>query len=201
MSSEKISQIKELLMQEKATELAIEHIDSILTRTENFLKYVELVKENFDITMKMRRPHDVFFAAARDLLWTREQLENQKNEISSKIECIFHKCIDSRFKKYSSLSSLLIRGIPGSGKTLMTLSLASHHQGDFFYVSTRVSPEDIFETYPWFREEIKKLRVLDASRELSMVDATKRIFERAEDDVSSIIFFLRLFRSTSEGRF
>jgi len=73
----------------------------------------------------------------------------------------------------------------------MTLSLASHHQGDFFYVSTRVSPEDIFETYPWFREEIKKLRVLDASRELSMVDATKRIFERAEDDVSSIIFSMK----------
>jgi len=88
MSSEKISQIKELLMQEKATELAIEHINRVLTRTENFLKYVELVKENFDITMKMRRPHDVFFAAARDLLWAREQLENQKNEISSKIEAL-----------------------------------------------------------------------------------------------------------------
>ncbi|MBC7114543.1 MAG: hypothetical protein H5T47_02805, partial [Archaeoglobi archaeon] len=33
-------------------------------------------------------------------------------------------------------SSLLIRGSPGSGKTLMALSLISSHEGDFFYIST-----------------------------------------------------------------
>jgi len=98
--------------------------------------------------------------------------------------------VDPRIKEHTPISSLLIRGSPGAGKTLMALSLASSHQGDFFYVSTRISPEEVFKTYPWLREEMEKLKILDASRDLKIVDATRKIFER-EENISSLIFSMK----------
>ncbi|MBC7114051.1 MAG: hypothetical protein H5T47_00275, partial [Archaeoglobi archaeon] len=84
-------------------------------------------------------------------------------------------------------SSLLIRGSPGSGKTLMALSLISSHEGDFFYISTRVSPEEILEIYPHLGEEIQRIKVLDASKEISLVDATMKRFRREEDQISDFL--------------
>ena len=78
----KEKEIKELLMQGRAMEVAIEHINRVLAETENFLKYVELVKENFETMV----PDVVFFVAAHNLLEAKEELEYQKNDISSKIE-------------------------------------------------------------------------------------------------------------------
>ncbi|MBC7109672.1 MAG: AAA family ATPase [Archaeoglobi archaeon] len=87
-------------------------------------------------------------------------------------------------------SSLLIRGYPGTGKTLMALSLIYSHRGDFFYISTRVSPEEILEIYPHLKEEIQRIKILDASKEISLVDATMRRFSKS-DEISDFLLSVR----------
>ncbi len=90
----------------------------------------------------------------------------------------------------TNIKTLLIRGAPGSGKTLLALSLTSLHQGEFFYVSMRVSPDDLLETYSWLRTEIENLRVLDVSREIAITDETGKIVDRG-DDLSSLVLSMK----------
>ncbi len=47
--------------------------------------------------------------------------------------------------------SLLIKGFAGTGKTTLALTIlrALESKNNFFYISTRISPKQLFEYYPW----------------------------------------------------
>ncbi|MDW0119582.1 MAG: gas vesicle protein GvpD, partial [Nitrososphaeraceae archaeon] len=54
--------------------------------------------------------------------------------------------------------SLLVKGPSGSGKTTFSLTIlhSLKAKNNFFYISTRSSPKQIFEHYPWLRKFIKE---------------------------------------------
>ncbi|MFX0208508.1 MAG: ATPase domain-containing protein, partial [Candidatus Hodarchaeota archaeon] len=63
--------------------------------------------------------------------------------------------------------SLLIKGLPGTGKSSLALELVTHLHNSFF-ISTRISPVVIMQDFPWILEEIPKDReypfFVDATR-------------------------------------
>ena len=61
--------------------------------------------------------------------------------------------------------SLLIRGAPGTGKTILALEMI-HMFGDTnaVYLSTRVSPSSLREQFPWLGESIPPINVIDATK-------------------------------------
>ncbi len=53
--------------------------------------------------------------------------------------------------------SILIKGLPGTGKTSLALELTSHLPNAFF-ISTRISPDVIINDSPWITDEFPKNR-------------------------------------------
>jgi KaiC/GvpD/RAD55 family RecA-like ATPase len=53
--------------------------------------------------------------------------------------------------------SLLVKGLSGTGKSTFSLSIlrSLKAKNNFFYISTRSSPKQMFEHYPWLRKFIK----------------------------------------------
>ncbi|HLG37956.1 MAG TPA: gas vesicle protein GvpD P-loop domain-containing protein, partial [Nitrososphaera sp.] len=47
--------------------------------------------------------------------------------------------------------SFLIKGLAGTGKTTLALTIlrALGNKKNFFYISTRISPKQLFQYYPW----------------------------------------------------
>src|ERR687889_249814 len=50
--------------------------------------------------------------------------------------------------------SLLVKGFAGTGKTTLALTIlnALGAKNNFFYISTRISPKQLFQYYPWLNE-------------------------------------------------
>jgi KaiC/GvpD/RAD55 family RecA-like ATPase len=61
--------------------------------------------------------------------------------------------------------SLLIKGLPGTGKTILALSIIAEFPGsDALYISTRVSPNSLYKQFPWLNARSQPLNVIDATR-------------------------------------
>ncbi|MGQ9721694.1 MAG: gas vesicle protein GvpD P-loop domain-containing protein [Candidatus Jordarchaeum sp.] len=60
---------------------------------------------------------------------------------------------------------LLVKGAPGTGKTLFALIICKflNQRGPALYLSSRVTPEELYATYSWVRELIPSKNVLDAT--------------------------------------
>lgn len=54
--------------------------------------------------------------------------------------------------------SLLIKGFAGTGKTTLALTILKTlgSTNNFFYISTRISPKQLFQYYPWLNEFVKQ---------------------------------------------
>ncbi|MCP8309701.1 MAG: hypothetical protein H3Z54_13585 [archaeon] len=70
---------------------------------------------------------------------------------------------------------LLIKGNPGTGKTILSLELLKHFQEDrnAIYVSTRVTSERLFAQFPWLEGVIKPEHVLEAPKKGITISDTK----------------------------
>jgi len=69
-----------------------------------------------------------------------------------------------RFLDISGGASLLVRGDPGSGKTIMSLTLLKEFSPENgVYISTRVDPKKIHQWYPWTKEFLESSRIVDAT--------------------------------------
>lgn len=60
--------------------------------------------------------------------------------------------------------TLLIKGMPGTGKTAFALTLLSTLKGNGAYLSTRVDPETLYQQHPWIKDEIAADNILDATQ-------------------------------------
>jgi KaiC/GvpD/RAD55 family RecA-like ATPase len=60
--------------------------------------------------------------------------------------------------------TMLVRGGAGTGKTTLVLQLLKELGGVGVYVSTRVSPKDVYVQYPWIREHIPENNIIDATK-------------------------------------
>nr|MDO8082894.1 gas vesicle protein GvpD [Candidatus Freyarchaeota archaeon] len=63
--------------------------------------------------------------------------------------------------------SLLIKGLPGTGKTILALSILKVLGGALgFYVTTRVKPRNLIDDYPWIGDLIPVDHIIDASKSI-----------------------------------
>ena len=97
-----------------------------------------------------------------------------------------------------STYSLLIKGFAGTGKTTLALTIlkALGTKNNFFYISTRVSPKQLFQYYPWlekFVEQPKSTNPGDAqehglmpSFEDARLDEPESLFERITNQLMDI---------------
>ncbi len=86
--------------------------------------------------------------------------------------------------------SLLVKGHAGTGKTTLALTIlnAIGIESNFFYISTRISPKQLFEYYPWLgkfvmerearSESITPKQELTSSFEDARLDEPESLFER-----------------------
>src|SRR6188472_1260836 len=90
--------------------------------------------------------------------------------------------------------SLLIKGNSGTGKSTLSLSLlrSLKEKNNFFYISTRSSPKQLFEHYPWLRKIIKppneNIDSQDVGQNLSSfedarLDEPESLFERVTNQL------------------
>jgi KaiC/GvpD/RAD55 family RecA-like ATPase len=93
--------------------------------------------------------------------------------------------------------SLLVKGLSGTGKTTFSLSIlrSLKAKNNFFYISTRSSPKQMFEHYPWLRKFIKEpnkdIDSPDVGQNLSAfedarLDEPESLFERVTNQLMDV---------------
>ncbi len=60
--------------------------------------------------------------------------------------------------------TLLIKGTPGSGKTVFALTLLNTLKGNGVYVSTRVDPDTLYMQHTWLKETLSADNIIDATQ-------------------------------------
>lgn len=94
--------------------------------------------------------------------------------------------------------SLLIKGFAGTGKTTLALTIlkALGSKNNFFYISTRISPKQLFQYYPWLNQFVQQPKpanpseapehVLMPSFEDARLDEPESLFERITNQLMDI---------------
>ena len=93
--------------------------------------------------------------------------------------------------------SLLVKGRSGSGKTTLALSIlyTLKEKNNFFYISTRSSPKQLFDHYPWLRKIIKEPKKDIDSQEVGQnlstfedarLDEPESLFERITNQLMDV---------------
>src|SRR5438093_12665818 len=85
--------------------------------------------------------------------------------------------------------SLLIKGYAGTGKTTLSLTIlrALKIKSNFFYISTRISPKQLFLYYPWLDKFVGRPKVSEP-HEMSGRDYNLSSFEDARLDEPESLF-------------
>ena len=77
--------------------------------------------------------------------------------------------------------SLLIKGMPGTGKTILALTLMDNlnHDSNYFYISTKLSIKQLFNFYPWINKFVSKSNSFyEYKFEDARLDEPESLFER-----------------------
>jgi KaiC/GvpD/RAD55 family RecA-like ATPase len=96
---------------------------------------------------------------------------NEEEEMDVYNECIYYPEYEEYSRDKSILhkflstkpTSLLIRGLPGTGKTTLALELLAASRRPGYYISTRVSLKKIKEYFPWVADLLKDEYVVKSS--------------------------------------
>jgi KaiC/GvpD/RAD55 family RecA-like ATPase len=98
----------------------------------------------------------------------------------------------------SDTYSLLIKGFAGTGKTTLALTILKTlgSKNNFFYISTRISPKQLFQYYPWLNDFVDEFRPKSAnvasdhevmpSFEDARLDEPESLFERITNQLMDI---------------
>src|SRR5919107_199008 len=94
--------------------------------------------------------------------------------------------------------SLLVKGFAGTGKTTLALTILNvlGIKKNFFYISTRLSPKQLFQYYPWLKDFIQQSMAHDTNlprdREMmstfedARLDEPESLFERITNQLNDI---------------
>ena len=94
--------------------------------------------------------------------------------------------------------SLLIKGLAGTGKTTLALTIlkALGSKNNFFYISTRISPKQLFQYYPWLNKFVEQPKPTNpgeapehgmiTSFEDARLDEPESLFERITNQLMDI---------------
>lgn len=95
--------------------------------------------------------------------------------------------------------SLLIKGFAGTGKTTLALTIlkALGSKNNFFYISTRISPKQLFQYYPWLNNFVEQPKpanpgeapehgLMMPSFEDARLDEPESLFERITNQLMDI---------------
>jgi KaiC/GvpD/RAD55 family RecA-like ATPase len=94
--------------------------------------------------------------------------------------------------------SLLVKGFAGTGKTTLALTILNvlGIKNNFFYISTRLSPKQLFQYYPWLKDFIQQSKAqgtnLARDREVlstfedARLDEPESLFERITNQLMDI---------------
>src|SRR5579864_6747033 len=88
--------------------------------------------------------------------------------------------------------SLLIKGEAATGKTILALSILKEFgaAGNYLYLSTRVSPSQLFENHPWLSELPKAKKPDSDSDEQAEVQSQNQFVDARLDE--PVPFFERI---------
>ena len=96
----------------------------------------------------------------------------------------------------SDTYSLLIKGYAGTGKTTLALTIlkALESKSNFFYISTRISPKQLFQYYPWLARFVEQPKTASPgedhtvmpSFEDARLDEPESLFERITNQLMDI---------------
>lgn len=86
--------------------------------------------------------------------------------------------------------SLLIKGAPGSGKTALCLTIlkALNIKNNFFYISTRVSPNKLFYYFKWINKYLKIKYSNNHNKTSKNINSLEPFFEDARLDEPESLF-------------
>jgi KaiC/GvpD/RAD55 family RecA-like ATPase len=94
--------------------------------------------------------------------------------------------------------SLLVKGFAGTGKTTLALTILNvlGIKSNFFYISTRISPKQLFQYYPWLKDLMgrSKARGINLGRDHEVIssfedarlDEPESLFERITNQLMDI---------------
>ena len=71
----------------------------------------------------------------------------------------------------SDTYSLLIKGFAGTGKTTLALTIlkALESKSNFFYISTRISPKQLFQYYPWLARFVEQPKTANPGEDYTVM--------------------------------
>lgn len=119
----------------------------------------------------------------------------------NRVNMVNHNLLDipSELKEFmkNDTYSLLVKGPSGSGKTTFSLTILNSlkAKNNFFYISTRASPKQIFEHYPWLRKFVEApSRDIDSPEvgqnlsafEDARLDEPESLFERVTNQLMDV---------------
>ncbi|MCJ7636079.1 MAG: AAA family ATPase [Nitrososphaeraceae archaeon] len=86
--------------------------------------------------------------------------------------------------------SLLIKGEPGAGKTALCLTIlkALNIKNNFFYISTRVSPNKLFYYFNWINKYLKIKSSNNHNKSSKNINSLEPFFEDARLDEPESLF-------------
>src|SRR5919202_6033827 len=98
----------------------------------------------------------------------------------------------------SDTYSLLLKGFAGTGKTTLALTILKTlgTKNNFFYISTRISPRQLFQYYPWLNNFVQQFKPKSANLasdkevmpnfEDARLDEPESLFERITNQLMDI---------------
>jgi len=91
--------------------------------------------------------------------------------------------------------TLLIKGLPGTGKTTLAFEIMSDicQKGNGMYISTRVNPKRIHAIYPWIKDVIPSNNVINATQAKLL-----HCLEGMDSGYESVLNFFKVFFEEAE---
>jgi len=103
------------------------------------------------------------------------------------------------FFQVESGQTLLIKGLPGTGKTTLALEIMNSlcEEGNGMYISTRIDPQRLYATNPWVKEVVPPKNVINATQE-KLLESLKEMGKDLSNYYAVLDFFKVFFDEAEE---